>query len=212
MLNIFESKVLDDLYDVRGEGFEIDYIKHFGKSEELEKTEIKEKELKQIVNSIEDEELKKDIKNKISEFQDSMLGEMCIWDKEYYKLGLLDGMNFKSEIRNLKERLSSKDNADTSNIDTFFNNCLDDFLDYFEREKSRKLAKRKDYIELKNKRQQIKEKYPNVRLFIEDEEINKTLNTDELRAVLDIIEIEHDISALEVEEAFKLGLKENEML
>ena len=118
MLNIFESKVLDDLYDVRGDGFESDYIKHFGKCDELKKSEIKEKELQQIINLIEDEELKKNIKNKINEFEDSMLGEMYFWNKEYYKLGIFDGINFKSEIRNLKERLSSKGNETATNCDT----------------------------------------------------------------------------------------------
>ena len=49
-------------------------------------------------------------------------------------------------------------------------------------------------------------------MFIEDEEINKNLNTEELKAVLEIIDIENNINALEVEEAFILGLKENEML
>ena len=60
--------------------------------------------------------------------------------------------------------------------------------------------------------QEIKNKYPNVRLYIEDEEIDKNLNKEELKAVLEIIEIENNMNALEIEEAFRLGLKENEML
>lgn len=212
MLNIFNFKVLDDLYDVRGEGFEVDYIKNFGKKEELEKPELAENELDEVVNSIDNEEKRKEIKSKISKFQDSMLGEMCFWDREYYKLGFLDGMNFKTELRNLKEKLSSKDNADITEMDSFFNNCLDDFLDYFERQKTERLSKRTEYIELRNKMQEIKNKYPNVRLYIEDEETDKNLNKEELMAVLEIIEIENNMNALEVEEAFKLGLKENQML
>lgn len=212
MLNIFNFKVLDDLYDVRGEGFEVDYIKNFGKKEELEKPKLAENELDEVVNSIDNEEKRKEIKSKISKFQDSMLGEMCFWDREYYKLGLLDGMNFKTELRNLKEKLSSKDNADITEMDSFFNNCLDDFLDYFERQKTERLSKKTEYIELRNKMQEIKNKYPDVRLYIEDEKTDKNLNKEELKAVLEIIEIENNMNELEVEEAFKLGLKENQML
>ena len=141
MLNIFNFKVLDDLYDVRGEGFEVDYIKNFGKKDELVKPETTEKELENAINLIKDNEVKQKVKKIVSEFQDSMLQEMCFWDREYYKLGFLDGMNFKTELRNLKEKLSSKDNADITEMDSFFNNCLDDFLDYFERQKTERLRK-----------------------------------------------------------------------
>ncbi len=60
------------------------------------------------------------------------------------------------------------------------------------------------YIEIKNK-------YPKVRAFIEDGEI-KILNEEEIKAVFEIVGIDRDLQILEVEEAFKLGLKEQSML
>lgn len=215
MLNIFKYKILDDLYNARGDGFETNYIKNFGKNEKLERTEITENQLDNAIELVKDEETKQEIIEKLGEFQDSVLGEMCFWFKQYYKLGFLDCINFKTEIRSLKKKFTSESNIDNSNItdrDTFFNNYLDDFLDYFESQKTRRLNKRAEYIELQNKIKKIKNSYPNVRLFIEDEEINKNLNIEELKAVLEIIDIENNINALEVEEAFILGLKENEML
>ena len=59
--------------------------------------------------------------------------------------------------------------------------------------------------------QEIKNKFPRTRDFIEDEEINE-LTTDELKALLKIIRIKGQLEALEIEEAFKTGIKEAGML
>ena len=211
MEEMFENKLLDDLYNIRGEKFEINYMKYYGKKKEIKKSEIAEKNFNQTINKlIKDETIIETIRKKFGDFTDSVLEEMFFWNREFYKLGFLDGINFKNEIRRLKEKMSCK-NEDTSEIDTFFYTCADNLLDYIEREKSKRLAKREDYKELTKKKAEIKKQYPKVRSFIEDEE-TEILNLNELKAVLEIIDIEYNIMGLEVEEAFKLGLKENEAL
>ena len=134
---------------------------------------------------------------------------MCFWDKKYYKLGFVDGFYIKKEIRENKIEFPSRKN--NINEDTFFNNCYDDFIDYFERKKSENLFIRDDYKELTKKMQEIKNKFPRTRDFIEDEEINE-LTTDEMKALLEIIRINGQLEALEIEEAFKTGIKEAGML
>lgn len=123
----------------------------------------------------------------------------------------MDAVCLKKEIWDRKAELEKTNNEDTSNNDSFFNNYIADFIDYFERQKSEKLFKRADYKELINKIHEIKIKYPKARAFIEDEEITP-LTSEEMKAVLKIIEINNDIDILEVEEAFRLGLKEQSML
>jgi hypothetical protein len=212
MLNVLESKVLDDLYETRGDGLEGAYIRKYGKPENVEKSQQAEEELTKLIQEIvKDEENQSKMLDKLNDFETNIIGEMCFWNKQYYKLGFLDGLFFKKEIRELKENFTSNKNAEKTNTDVFFNYCTDDFFDYFERQKSKKMAKREDYKKLLNKMQEIKNKYPKARAFIEDEEIS-ILSKEEMQAVLDIIEIDKDIEALEIEEAFKLGLKENEML
>lgn len=66
----------------------------------------------------------------------------------------------------------------------------------FERQKDIRLNENDEYKTLKKKMQDIKNQYQNVRLYIEDEEVDNTLNTDKVKAVLKIIEIENNMNAL----------------
>lgn len=68
-------------------------------------------------------------------------------------------------------------------------------------------SKRKDYKEITDKMSAIKDKYPNVRTFVEDGEV-VNLTMEELKAVLEYISLDDDIEKLEKIETFKLGIKE----
>ena len=61
------------------------------------------------------------------------------------------------------------------------------------------------------KMQEIKNKFPRTRDFIEDEEINE-LTKEEMKALSEIIQINGQLEVLEIEEAFKTGIKEAGML
>ena len=66
---------------------------------------------------------------------------------------------------------------------------------------------RKDYKSICNKIFEIKEKYPNVRHFI-DEDVITELSQKELKAVSEIINLSKKCERIELVETFKLGLKE----
>ena len=66
----------------------------------------------------------------------------------------------------------------------------------FERQKDIRLNENDEYKTLKKKMQDIKNQYQNVWFYIEDEEVDNTLNTDKVKAVLKIIEIENNMNAL----------------
>lgn len=90
---------------------------------------------------------------------------------------------------------------------SFMNEYSNDFLHYFEEHRAKKLINRKDYKELRAKKQVIMEKYPKARMFLEDEKVQDMTHED-LKAILQIINIEHKINIIEMKEAFKLGGKE----
>ena len=69
-----------------------------------------------------------------------------------------------------------------------------------------KARKRADYKEKTKLIQEIMKKYPKLRAFIEDQEIEK-LSKEELEKLLEISTIQSEISNIENEEIFKLGIK-----
>lgn len=212
MENLFKNQILKELYEARGDGFESEYIKQYGKPKEIAKSKEKEESLTNTIKKkVKDEKELDEILNRLNDFQDAVIGEMCFWNEQYYKLGFLDFMYLKKELIEKKEKFLKENNEDISQKDNFFNNCIDDFMDYFEKKKSKDLLNRADYKELTNKIEEIKNKYPKARAFIEDEKI-ETLNEEEMKVILEIIGIDRDLQILEVEEAFKLGLKEQSLL
>lgn len=212
MEELFKNQILKDLYETRSDGFECEYIKQYGEPEEIKKINILDEELTTLINKkIKDEKELYEILCKLNDFQSATIGEMCFWNEQYYKLGFLDSVYLKKELIERKMIFQKDKNTDTSKNDSFFNNYIVDFIDYFEKQKSENLSKRADYKELINKMEEIKNKYPKARAFIEDEKINE-LTQEEMKAVLEIVGIDKDLQALEVEEAFKLGLKEQNML
>lgn len=99
MEELIEDCVLDDLFETRTDGFQAVFLKENGKPEEIEETEQVENELEDMIkNLIQDEEIREQILEKLEEFADSKIGELCFWNKEYYKLGAKDGVNLKKEI------------------------------------------------------------------------------------------------------------------
>ncbi len=208
MEELFKNQILNDLYETRGDGFECEYIKQYGQPEEIKKSQVLDEELTKLIKEkVKDEKELDEILNKLNDFQGAVMGEMCFWNEQYYKLGFLDFMYLKKELVERKEKFSKEKEKDTSKEDNFFNNCIADFMDYFEKQKSKNLLNRADYKGMINKMEEIKNEYPKARAFIEDEEIN-TLTQEEMKAILEIVGIDRDLQILEVEEAFKLGLKE----
>ncbi len=57
----------------------------------------------------------------------------------------------------------------------------------------------------------IKEEYPKVRNFFDANEISE-FTKEENTAILKIINLNNDVNSIEVEEVFKLGIKEETLL
>ena len=58
---------------------------------------------------------------------------------------------------------------------------------------------------------EIKDKYPNIRTFVEDR-VFVELDREELKALLQYIDLDDKIKTIEKVETFKLGLKEGNSL
>lgn len=69
----------------------------------------------------------------------------------------------------------------------------------------------KEYKELLHKMSKIKEEYPNVKEFIEKNEIVK-FTKSEIKALSEYLKLANDIQDIEFVETFKLGLKDSSLL
>lgn len=113
-------------------------------------------------------------------------------------------MRLKKEIR------EGKIIENTSNDSIILQN-INEISDYFEEQKYRNLKKNKEYDKIRHKIEEIKNKYPRVREFFEDDKIEQ-LTKKEMKAILDITELQNDRAMYEADEMLKIGLREGKAL
>ena len=161
---------------------------------------------------IQNEEKQKELWIKLDKFEDCMSGEMSFWDRQYYKLGFLDKLFLKREIEETKTRFFKNKENNKIQENSFFYRYTDSIMQFLEDNRYNIWQKRKDYKQIKDKMREIKNKYPNVRLFIEDRVVTANLTKEELKAVLEYINLDDEIERIEKIETFKLGLRERNWL
>ena len=210
---IFENQVLNELYETRGDGLECLYTKMYGEPEEIKETKQAKKELENLMKKlVKDEENRKELWLKLDRFEGCLSGEMSFWDKQYYKLGFLDKLFLKREIEETKTRFFKNKENNKIQENSFFYRYIDSVMQFLEDNRYNIWQKRKDYKQIKDKMREIKNKYANVRLFIEDRVVTANLTKEELKAVLEYINLDDEIERIEKIETFKLGLKEGNWL
>lgn len=92
-------------------------------------------------------------------------------------------------------------------LDSFINENELSFNDFFDIHRVNCICKKAEYIELKRKKNEIYNKYPEILHFIED---NKPMNFNEdtIKAFNELISIYSFTNKIELKEAYKLGAKD----
>lgn len=205
MKNLFENKILDDLYEIREGEVEKQYIAKYGEPEETEKTRKAENELIEFMEKfIKNEKEMEELYGKINKFEICATSEMCFWFKPYYKAGFINAISLKKQI----EEEQTKDN---NTNDSIIQKNMLEILDFAEDQKYKNLKINARYNEIINEIEEIKNNYKKVKLFFEDEQITE-LTKEESKAIFDIIELENEINVLGQNEMFKIGLREGKAL
>ena len=109
-----------------------------------------------------------------------------------------------------KEIREGKVIENTSNDSIILQN-INEISDYFEEQKYRNLKKNEEYNKIRYKIEEIKEKFPKVREFFEDNRIEQ-FTKEEMKAILDITELQNDRAMYEADEMLKIGLREGKAL
>ena len=201
MEEIFESSLLSKLYAIRNDGFRRKFIRNKGKSEQIEKADLKQSRLEELISNIADNSNdRKEIRQALDDLNIALVDEMCFWNEQFYKLGFTDACGVRAEIsKNQKEHLMK----DQQN---FLEMYRDAFIDYFENFKKEDLHKRNEYNEILEEIREIKQKYPRVREFIEDDKW-QDLSAEEQKAYWEFKGLDETLVILETESAFRLGVK-----
>lgn len=204
MNELYNSKIMEVLLENRCGEFENVIMKEDKNSEEaLEK--IAEKYEKIMKNIIQDKA--NEVKEELDMSFEDILDYTYYWIKQYYKLGIADGINIKSELVEIIEKYNGKDikkdgfeKSIVDNINTELTMFIDDYFNEV-------LEKNEEYKKLEDERIKLKEDYPRVTKYIEDDAICDFTKA-ELKALLRIIELESYINTIQTQEAFKLGIRE----
>lgn len=204
MKKFLERNILDELYELKGDEFADNILKEMSKQKkELGSLAIEEKLTEKIKEIVTDEEKQKEILDLLNKYELSTGDDDDFWNKMYYKLGAYDCIRMsevvKTEVKEEKKEIETKT--------VFFDEYSDDFYDYLNTNRVRMLKENAEYKELEVKREKVKADNPNIRAIFEDKEAVQ-LTEDEVKAVLDMLEIEGDINTIETIENFKLGARE----
>lgn len=203
---IFENQILNDIYETRGDGLECLYIGMYGEPEEIKETRLAKKELENLMYElVKDKKKQKQLWLKLDRFEGAMSGESSFWNKQYYKLGFLDKIYLKKEIAD-NTRNFVDDNVKNSEDTLIYKSMC-----FIKEMLGTNLWKIKEYKEIVHKMSKIKEDYPNIKNFIERNEI-VNFTKKETKALSEYLKLADDMQDIEFIETFKLGLKDNSLL
>ena len=203
---LFENQVLNDIYETRGDGLECLYIRMYGEPEEIKETKQAKKELENLMYElVKDKEKQKQLWLKLDRFEGAMSGESSFWNKQYYKLGFLDRIYLKKEIADNKRKFIANDTGDLQDTLIYKSMC------FIKEMLGANLWNIKQYKDIVHKMSKIKEEYPNVKEFIERNEI-VNFTKKEVKALSEYLKLADDMQDIEFIETFKLGLKDNSLL
>lgn len=202
MEKIFKMPILEQLFESIRENFEMEVGKE--NKEEEKCTKIQEEILNKIKTVNNDEKFIGEIIELFIEFELEFSKNMYDLNKNYFKLGVVEGVKLNNEINQIKN--------DQNKVDSIFlDKYDDDFLEYLEENKMKNLSKQEKFKKLEKKEKKLKNKYPNISKFLGNKE-NIKLSVEEQKAILEILNLYEEKDVLEQKECFKLGFKEATIL
>lgn len=200
MEELFNKPVLDQMYDFRKEDFEQTIYDNNAEIKEIESKvyEVSEKFnnfLKKIISDPKDYDVALEM---FRNYELTYSDEIEFWNRTYFKLGMTDREKIRNEFFNNK---LEKDE------DTYFNNETNDISEWVEEQKRKYTFGTKEYKELQKRYNEIGENYPNVLKVFENLE-PIILNKEEMKALINLREIDIEMGHMEKKLCFKLGMKE----
>ncbi len=194
---LIENPILDEIWEYqRGEFEDYSLKKDKNKRQFNENSQFAE-EIKEFTEKYIPEEKQEEYNEKWKQYTKKEMDELDYWTKKFFKLGIINGIRLKKEI---KEE-SSKQNG-------FFNYEYSCFDEYLETKRIDKLRENNEYNQLRKKENELKNKYPKLTRFIEEKEPIDNLTEEEQDAILDFIENKSKMFNIEKKEIYLMGMRE----
>lgn len=200
MEELFNKPILDQMYEFRKEDFEQSIYNNNAEIKEIESKVYEVSEefnnfLKKVISDPKDYDVALE---KFRNYELTSSNEVEFWSRTYFKLGMTDREKIRNEFFNNK---LEKDE------DTYFNNETNDISEWVEEQKRKYTFGTKEYKELQKRYNEIGENYPNVLKVFENLE-PIILNKEEMKALINLREIDIEMGHMEKKLCFKLGMKE----
>ena len=201
MKELLEKPILNQLYEYRKEDFEQSI---YDSNEKIRKMEANLCDLEQelfnfLEKTIHSKKEYKEAKEIFKEYAIVYGKQIDFWSCEYFKLGMIDREKIRNEFFEKKMQLKK--------VDTLLNSYDDDLSEYIEEQKRKYTFGTKEYVELKNKYNEIAKKYPNAVEVFEDTKFIE-LDREEINALCELRKIDIERGSMEKKLCFILGMKE----
>lgn len=201
MEELFNKPILEQMYEFRKKEFEQNV---YDKNEEIRSIQNKKCEigkaftefLKEVIT---DEKNYNKLLKMFNDYEQESDNELELWGKAYFKLGMIDRVKIRNEFFAEKIELNDKD--------TFINYESDELAEWIEVQKSKYIFGTEEYKKLVKQYKEISEKYPKVMEVFEDFK-PIVLDKDEMKALIQLREIDVTMGFMEKNLSFKLGMKE----
>lgn len=201
MEDLFNKPILDQMYYLRKEDFEKNVYKQNKEIQEIEQKigELSKKFTAFLKKSIPNQKEFEEALNIFNVYELEYSSEIEFWGRTYFKLGMTDRAKIRNEF--------FENNAKINENDTFLNCEYNELPEWIEEQKRKYILGTKEYKKLQKEYAEIREKYPNVIEVFEC--LNPIeLNKEEMKALVNLREVDIDMGIIERNLCFKLGMKE----
>jgi hypothetical protein len=201
MNKLFNKPILEQMFEFRKEDFEQTI---YDENDEIKEIQSKicdkyDTFIKYLENVIPNKEELEKAQELFNSYDLELSGEVDFWSRMYFKLGMTDMAKMKNELYENK--------AEMKDEDTFLNYEGNGLSEWIEMQKRKYTLGTKEYKELQKRYNEISKKYPNaIEVFENLKPIG--LTNEEMKALVELREIDIDMGCMEKNLAFKLGINE----
>lgn len=194
---LIDNPILDEIWENQRGEFEDYSLKKDKKKRQFNENSQFLEEIKEFTEKYIPEEKQEEYNEKWKKYTKKEMDELDYWTKKFFKLGIINGIRLKKEIK--------EENTEQNGFFNYEYSCFDEYL---ETKRIDKLRENNEYNQLRKKENELKNKYPKLTRFIEEKEPIDNLAEEERDAILDFIENKSKMFNIEKKEIYLMGMRE----
>lgn len=194
---LIENPILDEIWENQRGEFEDYSLKKDKKKRQFNENSQFAEEIKEFTEKYIPEEKKEEYNEKWKQYTKKEMDEFDYWTKKFFKLGIINGIRLKKEIK--------EENTEQNGFFNYEYSCFDEYL---ETKRIDKLRENNEYNQLRKKENELKNKYPKLISFIEEKEPINNITEEEQKILLEFMENKEKMFNMEKKEIYFMGMKE----